>query len=399
MRRATPLVLLLLLALIAPHPSLRSDPAYAATTLGQVKMVSFVAATTTSLKLSWPRVKKAKSYEIDLADNYEMAGRATTKVAAGSSRRASFVISGLTQGKTYCVQVRAKRGKNYGKRSRRTCKPTIAMRGSASGSAYRVMTYNVCAQACKGDPDAASWKKRSALATSLISSQSPDVIALQEHPHSVGNLLTTSLASTYAATTYVSAKDLLYKRSRFTMPSGRTSSIQLSPSKFAVWAELVDRQTGQRSIFVSAHLTPGKGAATDALRETQTKLLIAAVDQVNPRDLPVIYAGDFNSNKSRPFDAPAQVFKARGYYDSYDLAAKLAKPNWNSAADFSSAPGKPRKSYQWGDHVDHVFVRAASSYVSGWTSPAVMKSSKKYAGPMPSDHKPVVVTVWVNQQS
>ena len=399
MRRATPLVLLMLLALIAPHPNLRSDPAYAAVSLGQVKIVSFVAATTTSLKLSWPKVKNAKSYELELADNYEMAGRASTKVPAASSRRARFVISGLTPGKTYCVQVRAKSGKSYGTRSKRTCKPTIALRGAASGSPYRVMTYNVCAQACKGDPDAASWRKRSALARSLIMGQSPDIVALQEHPHSVGKLLTTKLSTTYAATTYVSAKDLLYKKSRFSLPSGRTGSIELGPTKYAVWAELEDKKTNQRVIFVSVHLTDGKSSADDTARRNETINLVSGVAQINTRDVPVVFAGDFNSNKSRQTDAPAEVFRGHGFYDSYDLASRLKRPNWNSAADFSSAPGKPRKSPKWGDHVDRVFVRAASSYVSGWVSPAEMKNSKKYASPMPSDHKPVVVSVWVNRQS
>lgn len=399
MRRATPLVLLLLLALIAPHPGLRNDPAYAAGSLGQVKMVSFVAATTTSLKLSWPKVKNAKSYEIDLADNYEMAGRATRKITAGSSRRASYVLSGLTPGKTYCVQVRAKRGKDYGTRSKRTCKPTIALRGSTSGSSYRVMTFNVCAQACKGDPDAASWKKRSALAKSLILDQSPDVVALQEHPHSVGNLLTSKLSTSYAATTYMSAKDLLYKKSRFSLPSGRTGSIELAPTKYAVWAELEDKKTNQRVIFVSTHLTDGKSSADDTARRNETSTLVAGISRINTRDVPVVFAGDFNSNKSRRTDAPAEVFRGHGFYDSYDLASRLKRPNWNSAASFSSAPGKPRKSYKWGDHVDRVFVRAASSYVSGWVSPAEMKNSKKYDSPMPSDHKPVVVSVWVNRNS
>lgn len=398
--RRISLILLCLTALIAALSTVPGNQAYAAKKPpSRVKLVSFIGASTTSLTVGWRAAKRVKSYEFELSTNYDMVGRTTTKIPATSGSRMTYVLSGLTPGQTYCVQVRGKRGKHYGKRSRRTCKPTILTRGAPTGPAYRVMTYNVCATACQNKTGAASWSTRRALATSLIQSQSPDVLALQEHSHSASApLLTQTLSADYAATTYVSAKDLLFRRDRFTL--ARTGSIELAPGKYAVWAELNDVKANNAGvIFVSAHLTSGKSSEKDLLRQTETERLIAAVERENPGDLPVIYAGDFNSNKSRPLDAPAKVFAAAGYYDGYDLAARLSRPNWNSAADFSSAPGKPRTSYKWGDHVDHVFVQPGSTYVSSWASPAAMASGSKYDGPMPSDHKPVVVTVWLNGAS
>ncbi len=362
--------------------------------LKQVSLVSFVGGSTTALRLSWPRVKGATKYEIDVDDNIAMSSPSTIKLAATGAARMGYTLSGLSPGKTYCVQIRGKRGKrNYGPRSRRTCKPTVISRGPATGAPYRVMTYNVCSTACKGR--ATSWKTRSGLATSLIKSQAPDVLAIQEHSHGTTSpLLNSTLSSTYAATTYLSAKDLFYKRSRFSL--ARTGSLSLTHSRYAVWAELIDKAESNRHvIFVSAHLSSGKSAAADAARQSETSLLISGIEGINRNGLPVVYAGDFNSNKSRPTDGPRAVFNANGYYDAYDLAARLSRPNWNSAAAFSSAPAKPRKSYTWGDHVDHIWVRPGSSNVTGWSSPAVMKG-KKYATPMPSDHKPVVVTVWIN---
>lgn len=395
--RRISLILLCLIALIATLGSLPGDQAYAAKRPpSRVKLVSFISASTTSLTVSWPQAKRVRSYEFELATNYDMVGRTKTKIAATSGSRMTYVLTGLTPGQTYCLQVRGKRGKYYGKRSRRTCKPTVVTQGAPTGTPYRVMTYNVCATACQSKPGAASWSTRRALATSLITGQDPDVLALQEHPHTASApLLTDTLSADYAATTYISAKDLLYRRDRFTL--ARTGSIELSTGRYAVWAELNDLQADNASvIFVSAHLTPGRSAEIDLLRQTETERLIAAVESENTGNVPVIYAGDFNSNKSRPLDAPAKVFKTEGYYDSFDLAAKLSRPNWNSAADFTSAPETPRTSYKWGDHVDHVFVPAGTTYVSTWASPAAMASSSKYDGPMPSDHKPVVVNIWLN---
>lgn len=395
------MVFVLLVLLVAPgvgSGQLTADAARAKqkTKLSQIKMVSFIGGSTTSLTLSWKRVKKAKKYEIDIATNYAMRSSGTRRIKASSGTRMTYVYSGLVTGKTYCFQVRAKKGKSYGKRSPRTCKPTVIARGSSTGTVYRVMTYNVCADACADNSRAESWSKRSSLATSLIRSQDPDVLALQEHPHGVnGPLLTEKLNASYAATTYESAKDLLYKRSRFSIAggSGGTGSIELSSGRWAVWAELIDKEAGNRHvIFVSAHLTPGKSDATDSLRGRETTNLISAINRVNTRNVPVVYAGDFNSNKSRPNDAPAKSFHVAGYYDAYDLARKLSRPNWNSAADFSAAPGKPRDSVKWGDHVDHVWVKPGTSWVTSWSSPAVMQGAL-YDSPMPSDHKPLLVVV------
>jgi endonuclease/exonuclease/phosphatase family metal-dependent hydrolase len=397
--RRISLTLLCLIALIAALSGVPGNQAYAAKKPpSRVQLVSFIGASTSSLTVSWPQAKRVKSYEFELATNYDMVGRTTRKIPATSGSRMTYVLSGLTPGRTYCVQIRGKRGKYYGKRSRRTCKPTIVAQGTPSGTPYRVMTYNVCASACENRAGAASWSTRRGLATSLIQSQAPDVLALQEHPHSAkAPLLTQTLSTDYAATTYISAKDLLYRRDRFTL--ARTGSIELSAGKYAVWAELNDLAADNaRVIFVSVHLTSGKDSKFDLQRETETERLIASIERENPDGVPVIYAGDFNSNKSRPLDAPAKVFKGAGHYDSYDLATRLSRPNWNSAADFSSAPEKPRKSFKWGDHVDRVFVPAGSTFVSNWASPAVMAGAK-YDGPMPSDHKPVVVNIWLNGAS
>lgn len=84
--------------------------------------------------MSWPAARRVRSSEFELATNYDMAGRTKTKIPATSGRRMTYVLRGLTPGQTYCVQIRRKRGEYYGKRSRRTCKPTILTRAEPTGT-------------------------------------------------------------------------------------------------------------------------------------------------------------------------------------------------------------------------------------------------------------------------
>ncbi len=80
--------------------------------------------------------------------------------------------------------------------------------------------------------------------------------------------------------------------------------------------QLRDRATRTVFVVVDAHLQPYKGRSKDLMREAQTKKLISDMARANPNKFPVIYAGDFNSNKSNAdqsrypggFDAPLKVF-------------------------------------------------------------------------------------------
>ena len=95
------------------------------------------------------------------------------------------------------------------------------------------------------------------------------------------------------------------------------------------------------------------------------------MNQINTAGRQVVYAGDFNSHKNRgnysesagfgSQDTVGRTFAAAGYYDAYDLARTLKRPNWNSFSGFSATP---TKSKIWGDHVDHVYVKPAEQRLS-----------------------------------
>ena len=353
----------------------------------QVGTVSFVKASTQSLTLRWHSVSGAKSYQIFRSTHPNMAG---AKIVS-TPRKPWATVSGLATGKVYCFQVRARAGSSVGMRSAHTCKPTIRARAPLSGPAYSVMTFNACSDVC------GRWSSRLPAALKMIKARHPDVLATQEAAY------WKSPPSGYSQAVYYRAKRLFYKSSRFKVATAsgkrRVGAITLSTSRFAVWAELVNRSTGKHIIFVSAHTTPELKAYAKRGREITN--LLTRMKQINTAGRTVVYAGDFNSNKNRGTyseatgfgsqDTVGRTFAKAGYYDAYDLAASLKRPNWNSAAGFRRVP---KVSRTWGDHVDHVYVVPQKARVWRWMN-AALYSGSRYATPMPSDHSPVQVDLYL----
>jgi endonuclease/exonuclease/phosphatase family metal-dependent hydrolase len=123
-------------------------------------------------------------------------------------------------------------------------------------------------------------------------------------------------------------------------------------------------------------------------------VLLSAVRTANPEDLPVVYAGDFNSNKSNAsdkypggYDAPQLVFAAAGIPDSYTSADNWLNKAYNSC---TQAINPPIKHF---DHIDHVYVDPEIT-IHRWQTMITMEDDR-YATPFASDHDPVRVTLTV----
>ena len=369
-RRVIPALALVFLAAF----SITAPPAWAAP--ARVGLVSFVRASTTTLTLSWPKASGATGYEIFRSLHEDMSSPTKVKTSTGTAA----TVTGMTPGKTYCFFVRGTSGSSIGGQSAHTCKPTIRAQSSMSGAGLAVMTFNACSQACSG------WSSRLTAAKAVISNseRNPDVIAVQEAG------AWTTPPSGYANAVYKSAKRLFYKTSRFTL--ARADYITMSTGKYAVWAELIDRSTNKRIIFVSAHTSPA--LADYPLRGRQIATLLEQVRKINTAGRTVVYAGDFNSHKNRgdysesagfgAQDSVGRTFAAAGYYDAYDLARNLKRPNWNSGSGFNTTP---KVSYTWGDHVDHVYVKPGSTHVWRWMNAAIATSSR-YQSPIPVRPQP-----------
>lgn len=352
------------------------QPAIAASTPPQVGLVSFTDASLSgskaTLTLSWPAAKNAKTYEIFMADNYEMSGD-TSSTTTGTTK----TITGLKPGADYFFQIRGLNGSKKGTKSQRSGHGTIRAQGASSGSTYDVMTYNVCSAKCSG------WSTREAAALERVTTLQPDVVAAQEAAE-------LSTPTGYTEAESKSAKKLFFKTSRFT--EKRADYVSMGNGRYAVWAELLDKQTSKKMIFVDVHTSTGGDEPDAVLRRGETMVLVREMAEVNTSDLPIVYAGDFNSHKNRTNDYVADVLNDAGYYDAFDLAMTLSRQHYNSFGDFLTTP---KVGVKWGDHVDHVFVTPGTTRILSWANVGKLDGAK-YASPVPSDHNPLLIEVQVN---
>ncbi len=351
----------------------------------QVGLVTVESATTSSLTFTWPAAPGADSYQVEQATRLDMSDR--KPVTTTSDRQ--YTVKGLAPGGFYCFQVRAVNRTGKAPRSRKACQYTIADQGADRGATYRVVTYNTCGVAC------ANWPSRRTGAADLVRAQQPDVVMLQETTPTSG--LAGEIGGLSQAKA-LSGKALLYRTSRFTPAKDRygqrVGSINLGyddrkrRNRYAVWAELVDHQAADKHvIFVSVHLSPGPdGVVNDDYRRGNTEKLLQGLKTINPAGLPVVVAGDFNSNQGRDYDSPSTLMQDAGFGNSFFLAEHWTMPNYNSATKNLLTPtlGTP-----WGYHVDQVWVDPDHTVVREWANGARLVGSN-YPDPMISNHSPIM---------
>lgn len=393
-----------LLAFALAFGGLLSSPAQAAPRVG---MVQAVGVTANSVTLAWPKYKRAKSYEVQRAANYAFTkGKRSLR-----TRTTRATVRGLRPGVEYCFKVRAynAKGKHLAT-SARTCKPAAAISVPKRGATVAALTYNVCSKVCdtRSDLRMKPWSVRRGIVTRTIVRSGADVVALQES--SGWKTVAQDLRSTYTVVPdfgYYQSSSLVFRSSRFEQVTDtvtfadelgerivettpRAATIRLPNGRLATWAELRDKTTGKRTVFVSAHISDQKGRAANTRRRVETSSLMAQVNAANTNRSRVVYLGDFNSNKSRGHagDTPARVMGAAGYLDAYDQARTLTRPNFNSGTQGSLVPVR---SYTHGDHVDKVWVRRGDGIgVLSWANMNPVRGGR-YVGPVGSDHCPILV--------
>ncbi|WP_146827224.1 fibronectin type III domain-containing protein [Aeromicrobium flavum] len=392
-----------LLALTIALGGLLATPAQA---LPRVGMVQAAGVTSSSVTLTWPKYRGAKTYRVHRAANY--AFTKGLRVTKAKTNRAT--VRGLRSGVEYCFKVRAynRKGQHVAT-SARTCKPAAAISVPRAGAPVSTMTYNICSQVCDRRPELRMkpWSVRRGVVTNTILRSGADVVALQE---SFGwKTIAGDLRSAYTVVPefgYYQVSTLAFRTSRFeqvvdTVTYGdggetvvettpRAATINLPNGKRATWSELRDRRTGRKTVFVSAHISDQTGSAANARRRVETRSLLVQVGAANTHRSRVVYLGDFNSNKSRGHagDTPARVMGSAGYLDAYDQARTLTRPNFNSV---TKGALKPVRSFTHGDHIDKVWVRRGDGIgVESWANANPIRGTK-YVGPLGSDHCPILV--------
>ena len=280
---------------------------------------------------------------------------------------------------------------------------------SATNGKIRVGSFNV--RTARALQDARTWLQRAPdVATEIVRSNA-GVVALQElgpgradgqtgttggTPRQTDSLLTAldkvngSKYDLVRTTPYVSSDTtsgtqgmrILYDNTRYILrsscpetTSGRAysgscsivtpilTSDSESERRRAAVAQFEDRATGLRFFFVSAHLdarhsdTAATEVGYDALRKSQANTIAAAVNALNPKNVPVVIAGDMNSwQNSRVNNSSHDTLIAQGYYD---MSAAVTRTNIQYATINHFATTMKVAAQGYGTRLDMILVKGA----------------------------------------
>ena len=353
--------------------------------VGAVPGLATSKVSTTSITLSWAAATNANRYEVQWATSPGMTIDFHSKAVSTTGTS----LTKLTPGVRYYYKVRglndaAKGGLTSVRVQKMPTAPFTTI----------VVTYNLCGQdKCREPAKNAvlpTWSVRKPIAGSMARRADADIISTQESQDKDTHFITQLPG--FAVASYESAKTLFYRTARFSKLRSGTITLDSTRGRYAVWAEFRDRTTRTRFIVADPHLEPYKGKTKDDLRSAQTKKLVAAIKAANPEKLPVVYAGDFNSNKNNAtypggYDAPEKVFTAAGVVDSFVTATDWVNKTFNSGNQAINPPKKHS------DHIDHIYVDPRIT-VGRWQTMTTM-SGDLYATPFATDHNPVRVVLTV----
>jgi endonuclease/exonuclease/phosphatase family metal-dependent hydrolase len=315
-----------------------------------------------------------------------------------------FTPPDVTAGTTYYFAVAALNGTTASPYS----VPTTGTVVTTALQPLSVLTYNIleatAAGRTEGGTKVAPWSQRKPGVVALIKKANPDVVAIQEGaawangapgPRQVDSLkkaLGSSyrLADTeiaYPQHPYFRTGDyILYKPSVYSaVGAGGHWQLNDSNPHFAAYQVLKNKATGAEFLFVAPHLTVNKGQRFDKMRESETRTMVNDANAfVGSSALPIVYAGDFNSDvtKNHTFDGPGIVMRADNVDDSFDVAQVRTNGQYNSANAYFRRPPES------GDHIDYVFAPPGVA-VTSWRM-ILDLSRGKIVGTIPSDHNPVL---------
>lgn len=344
----------------------------------------------------------ATGFEVEQSTEPSM--RTNTKTYTVLGHQTEFTPYGLQAGRTYYFRVRAMNGSTPSAYSQ-----TESARADDSSTGVKVMTYNIKEArddgTMEGGNRVAPWSTaRKPAAVKLIQRADPDVIGVQEGADLIGHVrqvdtLRAALGGEYGlAKTEIPPNQpgtrrtgvyILYKKSTF-KAVGKGGHWNLGGKRSAAHQVLRNRSTGAEFIFVSTHLWHAGARAGDMQRRAETKRLVKyGSAAATRRGIPIVYAGDFNSDpfKKHAFNAPAQVMSQHHISDSYNVAQARDNASYNTANGYRTRP--PRD----GARIDYVYAPEGVG-VGSWRMIMHLRHGK-FVGTIPSDHNPVMVSLSV----
>jgi endonuclease/exonuclease/phosphatase family metal-dependent hydrolase len=355
----------------------------------------------------------ATGFTIQRATNSSMTQGVVTASIRGQAHQ--FTPYGLTSGSTYYFRVRA-----LSQSTSSLWTAVVSMAVTTHEQSTLVMTYNLLQSESDGTTEAgnviANWLPgRRDAAAALIESIDPDVVGINEgrdwigdpanhlrQVDSLNNAITGGNIYNVAHTeplwneplTVRTGDYILYKPSVFAAYSAgghwNIDKIGIANNRWAVYQPLQSVATGAKFLFVSTHFIVGAGSTLDQRREDEAnKLLSLATAQSNALGgIPIVYAGDFNSNpiaKQHPLDGPGVVMRQAHVADARDVAPVRRNEKYDSVNEYSRTP------LPYSIFIDYIWAPPGIS-VSLWGT-ALNLSGGQFVGVIPSDHDPVYARI------
>ena len=243
-----------------------------------------------------------------------------------------------------------------------------------------------------------------------------DVVGLQESATEMRDNLVPRLRPTYTYSLLGDSKgrnatggQIFYKPDVLT-PGSLGGTIELpTPSsgktRFGLYQDFYHRTSGAHFLFTSVHLSNLDGRAASDVRNAQAQRLVDRLSAINTSGLPLVIAGDMNSNaaKKYAYDAPRRVYQGYGLREVFNLAASKVNANYNSFNFLQATPRyggyRPDQIYVSGKvsvQYAETMVRLVTKKVKVRKKGRVIKKKvKRYKTPFISDHNAIraIVTV------
>ncbi|HEY7010696.1 MAG TPA: endonuclease/exonuclease/phosphatase family protein [Jatrophihabitantaceae bacterium] len=364
-----------------------------------------VVRSSRGLYLTWAGEHVAGYRVVQARDPALRVGRRTYSIAGSV---AQFTPYGLAAHRRYYFRVRAvntSAGSGYS--------ALVSVLPGTAEQQVLVMTYNLLVVTYDGRTEyrsekIAPWSERKKASAALIKSGNPDVIAIEEGsdwtagyrgPRQVDTLVaalgsryvlarteTPPWSSHWVSSAHDKAGNYILYRTATWRAVGNGGHFAVGDGRFVAWQVLQNRGTGAKFLAVATHLIARRGAARNRMRTTETRNAIAGVARVNAArgNLPVVYAGDWNSpgRNARANNGPRREMASIRAVDAFDVAQRHTRAGYRSMNHYARVP--PTGVY----HIDRIFA-APGVAVRTWRQ-LLNLSHGRFVGVIPSDHNPVL---------
>lgn len=236
-----------------------------------------------------------------------------------------------------------------------------------------------------------------------------DVVGLQETKTSMRDALAPRLRPEYTYSLLGDSKGRntsggqIFYRNDVLYPGQLQGMIPLPTStgspRFGLYQDFYHRATGAHFLFTSVHLSNLDGRAASDARSRQAQHLMANLAAINWAGLPLVIAGDMNSNHAKKYvyDAPRLTFQGAGLGEVFDRAPTKVNASLNSFNHLQTTPKRggyrPDQIYVSGN-IGVQYVETMARLITKKVKvkkkgKRITKKVKRYRTPFISDHNAI----------